>query len=55
MKVKFIRSVVGPGGQDCAEGDVLDLSNTDATRVIKDGDAVAVTEEGEPKKTGKAK
>lgn len=53
MKVRFIRSVVGPGGQDCIEGDVLDLSNNEATRVIKDGDAVAVTEEGEVKKPGK--
>lgn len=53
MKVKFIRSVVGPGGQDCHEGEILDLSPTDATRAIKDGDAVAVDEGGETKKTGK--
>lgn len=55
MKVKFIRSVVGPGGVDCPAGEILDLTPTDATRAIKDGDAIAVTDEGEPKKTGKAK
>lgn len=50
MKVKFIRSVVGPGGQDCTEGSVIELSAADANRVIKDGDAIAITEDGEPKK-----
>lgn len=53
MKVKFIRSVVGPGGIDCPAGEIIDLPTADANRAIKDGDAIAVTDEGEPKKPGK--